>query len=745
LSTLSTTQHDLLFEPKPTDSFGERRAELQQQLDLLQHRLDGAEKALLKARKNRSAAISGSLGRLLSPADLNSNANANTNAEIRTDRKERTALEKEVSKAHKDLVAKEELLMARETQLDDLTREISNLKTVLDMAAETNKSLRDEKSDLATFVRGELDRTEGEKRALETRCARYQEEILQNLKELGEVKVRALRELGEVRMEFHKEKKALREQHSLERKAKEEAQARCLELEHRCKELEAWQKQQQQQQQQQKEDEKNKNKNSSNNNNQNNTEKKAREAAEARCRELEDLLKASQEKNHELAALMRQKTSKIRSMDQSLDEMEELREKVFQYDQAIGRCEQLEKEVSDTSASNRELHEENASLRKEIADLNAGVFDAELEVRIKADELESAQKQLESLTSRSSSLESELTKLRAIRSDVTAENESLKEQIERLTRANRRSEHGDSTDTHSAAAVSRNAPEHVAKLQHPLSEETANKIETEIEPVESSSTRSKSRMGNGSIPTGGKENTGANESQPHRGSLKDRIGKFQTSASKNEGVPSGFQTIGLATLGLKSVLRESTRKKDDATSKHESDDENSETSILDDDDDDDDDDNCIRVIGPDLDLIRIPLDTDDEDCPGNKRVGALKSIIAEATGFSPEDLRLGLHSDEVDAEEMDNMPLDDDDTVSPGDIVVVLPSTVLVHRDGGDSNLELSVFPGTIVGNIKDYITEHTGTAQQSQRLYNLDGDMNKELGDDEPIAMDCTLRLSVC
>lgn len=225
-----------------------------------------------------------------------------------------------------------------------------------------------------------------------------------------------------------------------------------------------------------------------------------------------------------------------------------------------------------------------------------------------------------------------------------------------------------------------------------------------------------------------------------RGTLKDRIGKFQTGSGDNA-IPSGFQTIGLATLGLQKVVATDSANskkdcdsvasassfaccKDSAEHEHESDADSEDESSV------DEDSEKIRVIGPDLNLIDVPMDSPSE------KIGTLKLFVAEATDIPIADLRLGFHSDE--------QPLVDDFEVTAGAILAVLPLTVVVYLDS-DSKLELSVFPGTSVSNIKDYITENTGTTPSKQQLYDFDDNLNNEMGDEEVISTDCTLRLSVC
>ena len=82
--------------------------------------------------------------------------------------------------------------------------------------------------------------------------------------------------------------------------------------------------------------------------------------------------------------------------------------------------------------------------------------------------------------------------------------------------------------------------------------------------------------------------------------------------------------------------------------------------------------------------------------------------------------------------------------LSPGDILTVQPSTVIVKLPDGKSKLELSAFPGTLLSDIKDYIAESTGTTPSRQMLCNFHKNFDEELEDDLPIAADLTLRLTV-
>jgi len=254
----------------------------------------------------------------------------------------------------------------------------------------------------------------------------------------------------------------------------------------------------------------------------------------------------------------------------------------------------------------------------------------------------------------------------------------------------------------------------------------------------------------GKIQTSGKEN----EAAKPRGSIKDRIGKFQTGGTTTTNA-TGFQMIGLATLGLKNTMNANSKKEEmdrsesttysffcsnDELSEYESSDfSDSDCASSDEDSDSDGEFESIHVIGPDLTPIEIPLDSDSET------LGNIKGAVAEAAGIPINELRLGLQSEESDLDESLRTNLDDDFKLSPGDILAVTPSTVVVKLPDGKSKVELSVFPGTLLSDIKDFIAERTGTNPSRQLLYNFEENFDEELEDDEPISTDCTLRLTVC
>ncbi len=254
----------------------------------------------------------------------------------------------------------------------------------------------------------------------------------------------------------------------------------------------------------------------------------------------------------------------------------------------------------------------------------------------------------------------------------------------------------------------------------------------------------------GKIPNSGKENSAAKP----RGSIKDRIGKFQTGGTTNTN-STGFQMIGLATLGLKNTMNGGSKKKEDIDrsesttysffcsndelSEYES--SNFSESDCDSSDEDSDSDGefeSIHVIGPDLTPIEIPLDSDSET------LGNIKGAVAKASGIPIDELRFSLQTEKSDLDESLRTNLDDDFKLTPGDILAVTPSTVIVKLPDGRSKLELSVFPGTLLSDIKEYIAKNTGTNPSRQLLYNFEENFDEELENDEPISKDCTLRLTV-
>ena len=240
-----------------------------------------------------------------------------------------------------------------------------------------------------------------------------------------------------------------------------------------------------------------------------------------------------------------------------------------------------------------------------------------------------------------------------------------------------------------------------------------------------------------------------------RGSIKDRLAKFQTEGKENIGTGS-FQLIGLQTLGLNSALNPSKTANDDRSESTTysfccSNDERSsndggeyypeDDSDWEDDSSDDDElfDTNIYVIGPDLTPFEIQLDSDFET------VGSIKDAVSEASGIPVADLRLAILSDESNINESNNTILSDDYKLSPGDILTVQPSTVIIKMPDGKSKLELSVFSGTVLRDIKDYIKESIGTTPSRQFLYDFQKNFNEVLEDNTPIVNDCILRLTVC
>jgi hypothetical protein len=244
------------------------------------------------------------------------------------------------------------------------------------------------------------------------------------------------------------------------------------------------------------------------------------------------------------------------------------------------------------------------------------------------------------------------------------------------------------------------------------------------------------------IHTGGKENVNAKVPK----SVNDRIKKFQTGGKENANA-SGFQMIGLQTLGLKNVVAGTAKKDDNSSSTtysffcsndEESEYEDSDSSDSEDDSSFFDEFDSIHVIGPDLVPFEIQIDSNAE------RLGDIKEAFSVASGIPVDELRFAIQSEESDIKESYHVTLEDDFRLTPGDILAVQPSTVVVKLPDGHSKLELSVFPGTLLSDIKDYIEESTGTTPSRQLLYNFEKNFNDKLEDDTPISTDCTLRLTV-
>merc|ERR1712025_924017 len=105
----------------------------------------------------------------------------------------------------------------------------------------------------------------------------------------------------------------------------------------------------------------------------------------------------------------------------------------------------------------------------------------------------------------------------------------------------------------------------------------------------------------------------------------------------------------------------------------------------------------IHVICQDLFPMEIELKTD------SSTVSDIKETVAETSGIPIDELRLVVHSDVSDIDESYRNPLDDDYKILPGEILTIQPSTVVVKLPDGKSKLELSVFPGTILSDIKQF------------------------------------------
>mmetsp|Transcript_13836 Transcript_13836/g.38912 ORF Transcript_13836/g.38912 Transcript_13836/m.38912 type:complete len:1050 (+) Transcript_13836:199-3348(+) len=141
-----------------------------------------------------------------------------------------------------------------------------------------------------------------------------------------------------------------------------------------------------------------------------------------------------------------------------------------------------------------------------------------------------------------------------------------------------------------------------------------------------------------------------------------------------------------------------------------------------------DEDDCMNsffVITPDLTPMRIEIDA-------TKGTSDIKNEVSEASGIPVSDLRL------VNCE--DGVVVTDNFRPSSGDVLTVMPSTVIVKLPD-NSELELSVFPNAQVSDLKDYIEERTDTNSSKQILSSLETDC--ELDDAAFIQSDCNLQLT--
>jgi chromosome segregation ATPase len=140
----------------------------------------------------------------------------------------------------------------------------------------------------------------------------------------------------------------------------------------------------------------------------NDVDRKENEYLSTRCLELENQVKESTEENREMASLLRQKTSQIKALNETIDEFEDLNQRAFEYDHVVNQCSELEEELLKTIEFNEELTGEMNSLKEEISTLNKRIFDAEVDQKEKAVELHTAQKSNRNLSRRRSSLAKEL-------------------------------------------------------------------------------------------------------------------------------------------------------------------------------------------------------------------------------------------------------------------------------------------------------------------------------------------------
>jgi len=368
-------------------------------------RIDGAERELLEAHHRRSQ-------RKIRAASLRRNIE---------EQAERDRSEKKDASADSSREGRKEL--------KDLKRKVAKLQR-------ENNSLDDRARTLGSSLgeaRESLSRASEEAKAQEAKCTEYGAAMVESLKEVGRVRLAArdertallekhaaekrARETAEERIRELEDKKSrasdellqdLSEEHNSEATARRDAEARCLEIEDRLKESEASHREL--------------------------TERHgevatARDTAEARCGALEEKLAASLQKNQEFAALLRQKQSKIESMDRSLDELEKLRELKLDYEDAVARCLELEEEAAEAAASHEELEEENRALSREIADFHGSAFDAEDERKVKAEEL---RKRIAALEAECRLLATERDSAKKSNRAISRENESLVQQTARL-------------------------------------------------------------------------------------------------------------------------------------------------------------------------------------------------------------------------------------------------------------------------------------------------------------------------
>ena len=141
--------------------------------------------------------------------------------------------------------------------------------------------------------------------------------------------------------------------------------------------------------------------------------------------------------------------------------------------------------------------------------------------------------------------------------------------------------------------------------------------------------------------------------------------------------------------------------------------------------DEDDDSDSFFVITPDLTSLSIQIDS-------TRSISDIKKQVSKVSGIPISDLRLVNYEDGV--------LVTDNFQPSPGDILTVMPSSVVITLPDC-SKLELSVFPNAQIGDLKDFIEGKTDTNRSKQVLCFLETDC--ELDDTTIIENDCSLQLS--
>jgi peptidoglycan hydrolase CwlO-like protein len=98
-------------------------------------------------------------------------------------------------------------------------------------------------------------------------------------------------------------------------------------------------------------------------------------------------VKESTEENKELTSLLRQKSSQIEALNQTIDEVEALNQKSLEYDDMVNQCSEVEKELLKTIEFNEELTDEMKSLKEDIKTLNSSIFEVEIDLKEQVKEL----------------------------------------------------------------------------------------------------------------------------------------------------------------------------------------------------------------------------------------------------------------------------------------------------------------------------------------------------------------------